>query len=721
MQNLHVILLILFMNKKWILLTAAELGIKEWQVENTWKLIQEGGTIPFIARYRKEATGSLDEVFISQLFQKYDFINEFEQRRNFILTTIAQQNLLTNQLKEEIEQCFDINRLEDLYLPYKPKRRNKAAIARELGLEPLAKLIFEQRSFDLPNLENFFNDKIENEQQIIEGAKHIIIEWISENSNARELVRQQFAKYAEITSKVIKAKITEAEKYKNYFDFKERLQRCPSHRILAMRRGENEGFLRVSIVIDDNIALERLSHLFIKGKGKNSAIVNECIREAYFKHILSSIENEFSTLSKQAADKEAIKVFSDNLKQLLLAPPIGEKRVMGIDPGFKTGCKVVCIDEQGTLLHNETIYPHPPQNEYKLAEKKIASLVSAYKIDYIAVGDGTASRETEAFLSKIQFTKTVKIFVVSEAGASVYSASDIARKEFPQYDITVRGAVSIARRLQDPLAELVKIDPKAIGVGQYQHDVEPKMLKAALEETVVECVNRVGVKLNSCSEYLLKYVSGIGDKLAQTIVEYRKKNGRYNNLYDLLKVPRFGENAFKLSAGFLRIENGENPLDNTGIHPEKYDLVRKIANDLNTNVQNLIGNKELIAKIVTTKYINADTGEETLKDIINDLLNPGYDMRFKVKILEFDPMVKQFEDLKVGMILNGIVTNITNFGAFINIGLKESGLVHISNITHEFIKNPHEFLHIHQHVKVKVIDIDTGLRRISLSIKDVES
>ncbi|NSW44384.1 MAG: RNA-binding transcriptional accessory protein [Bacteroidales bacterium] len=707
------------MNKKWILLTAEELGLKEWQIENTWRLAQEGATIPFIARYRKEVTGNLDEVLISQLFQKLDFINEFEQRRNYILTSIAQQNLLTEPLKKEIEQCYNINILEDLYLPFKPKRKNKASIARELGLEPLAKLIFEQHSYDIPNLEKYLNEKIDNEQQVLEGAKSIIIEWIYENRNARELIRQQFAKYAEIKSKVIKTKIADAEKYKNYFDFKERLQRCPSHRILAMLRGENEGFLKVSICIDDDIALDRLSYLFIKGKGKNSAIVSECMREAYLKHIKPSIENEYYTLSKQAADKEAIKVFSDNLKQLLLTPPIGEKRVMGIDPGYKTGCKVVCIDEHGTLLHNETIYPHPPQNEHKLAEKKIVSLVNAYKIDYIAVGNGTASRETEAFLSKIPFSKNVKIYVVSEAGASVYSASDIARKEFPNYDITVRGAVSIARRLQDPLAELVKIEPKAIGIGQYQHDVDQKLLKIALEETVIECVNKVGVQLNSCSEYLLQYVSGIGEKMAQTIVEYRKKNGRFNNIYDLLKVPWFGEKAFKLSAGFLRIENGDNPLDNTGIHPEKYDLVEKIAFDLQTDIHHLIGNKELIAKIDIAKYISDDTGEETLKDIVNDLMNPGYDMRFRVKILEFDPSIKHFENLKIGMVLNGIVTNITNFGAFINIGIKESGLLHISNITNEFIKNPNEILHIHQHVKVKVIGIDEGLRRISLSMKDV--
>lgn len=719
MQNLHVNLPKLFMNKKWILLTAEELGLKEWQIENTWRLAQEGATIPFIARYRKEVTGNLDEVLISQLFQKLDFINEFEQRRNYILTSIAQQNLLTEPLKKEIEQCYNINILEDLYLPFKPKRKNKASIARELGLEPLAKLIFEQHSYDIPNLEKYLNEKIDNEQQVLEGAKSIIIEWIYENRNARELIRQQFAKYAEIKSKVIKTKIADAEKYKNYFDFKERLQRCPSHRILAMLRGENEGFLKVSICIDDDIALDRLSYLFIKGKGKNSAIVSECMREAYLKHIKPSIENEYYTLSKQAADKEAIKVFSDNLKQLLLTPPIGEKRVMGIDPGYKTGCKVVCIDEHGTLLHNETIYPHPPQNEHKLAEKKIVSLVNAYKIDYIAVGNGTASRETEAFLSKIPFSKNVKIYVVSEAGASVYSASDIARKEFPNYDITVRGAVSIARRLQDPLAELVKIEPKAIGIGQYQHDVDQKLLKIALEETVIECVNKVGVQLNSCSEYLLQYVSGIGEKMAQTIVEYRKKNGRFNNIYDLLKVPWFGEKAFKLSAGFLRIENGDNPLDNTGIHPEKYDLVEKIAFDLQTDIHHLIGNKELIAKIDIAKYISDDTGEETLKDIVNDLMNPGYDMRFRVKILEFDPSIKHFENLKIGMVLNGIVTNITNFGAFINIGIKESGLLHISNITNEFIKNPNEILHIHQHVKVKVIGIDEGLRRISLSMKDV--
>ncbi len=709
-----------FMNKKWILLTSAELGIQDWQIENTWKLVGEGATIPFISRYRKETTGNLDEVTVSKLNEKFDFINEFEERRAFILNTIEQQGLLTEDLKNNIINCFDSSKLEDLYLPYKPKRRNKATVAKENGLEPLAKIIFEQKSFNLPDLTKYFNDKIESEDSALDGAKDIIIEWISENATGREIVRQQFARYAEIISKVIKSKAEEAEKYKNYFDLKERLNRCPSHRILAMRRGENEGFLRVSISIDDEITLEKLSYLFIKGKGNCSKIVEEALGEAYKKHILPSIENEFAALSKQIADKEAIKVFSDNLKQLLLAPPIGEKRVMGIDPGFRTGCKVVCIDEQGNLLHNETIYPHPPQNEVKIAEKKIASLASAYKIDYIAIGDGTASRETENFLSKVTFSKPVKIYVVSEAGASVYSASEIARKEFSEYDVTVRGSVSIARRLQDPLAELVKIEPKAIGVGQYQHDVDQKMMKNALDESVVECVNKVGIKLNNATEYVLKYVSGIGEKMAQSIIEHRNKIGRFNNLNELLKVPRLGDKAFQLSAGFLRIENGDNPLDNTGIHPERYNLVKKIAKDLNSDIKDLIGNKDILSKIDIKKYIDSDTGEETLKDILYDLENPGYDLRFKVKVLQFDASVNSFDDIKIGMVLPGIITNITNFGAFVNIGIKENGLVHISNITNEFIKSPSEKLHIHQHVKVKIIDIDTNLRRIGLSMKDVE-
>lgn len=708
------------MNNKWILLTSAELGIQDWQVENTWKLIGNGATIPFISRYRKEMTGNLDEVYVSKLNEKFNFVKEFEERREFIINTIEQQGLLTAELKDSIIHCYDSSRLEDIYLPYKPKRRNKATVAKENGLEPLAKLIFEQQSFNLPDLSKYLSDKVENEKSAIDGAKDIIIEWISENATGREIVRQQFAKYADITSKVIKTKADEAEKYKNYFDFKERLNRCPSHRILAMRRGEKEGFLRVSIHIDDDITLRKLNYLFVKGKGNCSKIVEESLNEAYKKHILPSIENEFAALSKQTADKEAIKVFSDNLKQLLLAPPIGEKRVMGIDPGFRTGCKVVCIDEQGNLLHNETIYPHPPQNEIKIAEKKIASLVSAYKIDYISIGDGTASRETENFLSKVTFAKPIKIYVVSEAGASVYSASEIARKEFPQYDVTVRGAVSIARRLQDPLAELVKIEPKAIGVGQYQHDVDQKMMKNALDESVVESVNKVGIKLNNATEYVLKYVSGIGEKMAQSIIEYRNKIGRFNNINELLKVPRFGEKAFQLSAGFLRIENGENPLDNTGIHPERYALVKKIASDLSSDLKDLIGNKSLLSKIDIKKYIDKETGEETLKDILYDLENPGYDLRFKVKVLQFDASVKNFDDIKIGMVLPGIVTNITNFGAFINIGIKENGLVHISNITNEFIKSPSEKLHIHQHVKVRIIDIDSNLRRIGLSMKDVE-
>ncbi len=706
--------------QKWISFLSKKFDLKHWQIENTWNLLNDGATIPFIARYRKELTGNLNEVVLQQLSDAFDEAKNIEKRKEFILNAIEQQYQLTIELKNEIINCFDKDKLEDLYLPFKPKRRNKAQIARENGLEPLAKIIYQQHTQTLPDITPFKNSIYDTNEKVLEGTKHIIIEWISENSLLRDTVRNFFTTQATIVSKIIKTKQAEAENYKMYFDFKEPLTRCPSHRLLAMLRGKNEGFLRVTLEIDNEKALKTLRSLIIKDKGTCSKLVGEALTEAYQKHIKPSIEKEITAKAKQRADEEAIQVFAQNLKQLLLAPPMGERRVLAIDPGFKTGCKVVCLDEHGQLLHNENIYPHPPQNEKKLSEKKLQYLVNAYKIELIAIGDGTASRETESFVKAIPFERPVKVYVVNEAGASIYSASAIARKEFPQYDVTVRSAVSIGRRLQDPLAELVKIDPKSIGVGQYQHDVDQTLLKKALDRTVEECVHKVGVKLNNASEYLLKYVSGIGEKLATTIVAYRNKYGRFNNLYELYNVPHFGDKAFQLSAGFLRIENGTNPLDNTSIHPEKYPLVEKMAKDLGININELMNNKANIEKIKIENYISEETGRETLTDIIDNLLHPGYDMRCAIKILEFDKNIHKFEDLKVGMILPGIVTNITNFGAFINIGIKENGLVHISNICNEYITSPHEKLHIHQHVKVKVISLDKKTRRIQLSIKDVE-
>ncbi len=708
------------MTEAWVKITSQQLDIKQWQVLNTWKLLSEGATIPFIARYRKENTGELDEVVIQSLKTHLEYYNTLEARKKFIRNALEQQNVMTDDLSNAIDSCMDMERLEDIYLPYKPKRRTKAAIAREKGLEPLAKLIFEQNEKNIERcISNYVNEKVPDRESAIEGARQIMIEYISDNAIARQTIRQLFEKYAEIKSSVIKTKKADAEKYKMYFDYKEKLSHCPSHRILAMRRGENEGFLRVNIDIDDEYALRQLKKIFIKNNSTMSNLVIEALTESYEKHILPSIENEYAVKSKQKADIEAIQVFSQNLQQLLLAPPIGEKRILAIDPGFRTGCKVVCLDELGNLLHNETIYPHPPVKEVKPAEKKIISLVSAYKIDYIAIGDGTASRETELFIRNIAFPKDIKVYIVSEAGASIYSASEIARKEFPQYDITVRGAVSIGRRLQDPLAELVKIEPKSIGVGQYQHDVDQKLLKEALNDTVMLCVNKVGVKLNTASEYLLKYVSGIGDKMAQSIVEYRIKHGRFASLKELYQVPHVGDKIFQWSAGFLRVDNSNNPLENTGIHPEHYDIVNAMVKDIHSNVKELLGNKELIQQIKPETYIHDDIGLPTIIDILKELENPGYDVRFSVKVLQFDSNVKTFDDLKEGMMLNGIVTNITNFGIFVNIGIKENGLVHISNITHAFIKNPTEAVHLHQHVKVKVLSLDINTHRIQLSMKDV--
>lgn len=707
------------MNEQWIRFLSQGMGLKDWQVKNVFSLFNDNCTIPFIARYRKEKTGNLNEQQIAHLFKEFERIDEFEKRRQYVLETIEKSGQLTDELRQKINSSYDEHVLEDLFLPFKPKRKTKASRARENGLEPLAHTIYNrQEPINDAKLYQYICEAYNDINAVLRGAMDIVVEWISERADIRQFVRNQFEQYAIITSKVIKTKIDEAEKYKTYFDFSEPLSKCPPHRFLAILRGHEEGFLRIAIKINDEICLKHIKKLVITARTKQN-VLETYVEEAYQNYIVPSIENEFLQKHKQIADIESIKVFAQNLKQLLLTPPLGEKRVMAIDPGFRTGCKVVCLDEQGRLLHNETIYPHPPQSERAKAEKKVSSLVDAYKIDCIAIGDGTASRETEEFIKHIRFSKALKIYVVSEAGASVYSASDVARQEFPQYDVTVRGAVSIGRRLQDPLAELVKIDPKSIGVGQYQHDVDQNMLRKSLEYTVSECVNQVGVKVNTASVHLLKYVSGIGEKTAQYIVEHRNKIGRFNNKTELLNIPRFTKKIFEQAAGFLRIENGSNPLDNTAIHPDHYPIVEQMAKDLKTSIEQLIENTELIDKINIEKYINEDIGKETLQDIIQELKQPGYDMRLKVKVLEFSPEVKKFEDLKIGMMLNGIITNITHFGAFVNVGIKENGLVHISQISNDFVQNPADVLHIHQHVKVKVVSIDEKLRRFQLSIKDV--
>ncbi len=697
---------------------AADLGLARWQVENTIELFEGGATIPFVSRYRKEATGSLDEVVLADVKEKYTRLTELQKRKETILNTIEEQGLLTAELKQKIEDTYDASLLEDIYLPYKPKRKTRAVKAKELGLEPLAKILMKQYERDVYGRASaFVNEQVKTEDDALQGARDIIAEWINENSAARDIVRSVFERSAEITSKVVKGREEEGQKYKDYFDWSEPLKRCPSHRLLAMRRGENEGFLKVSIKPDDEKALERLGRYFVKGNTEASEQVNIALKDSYKRLVSPSIETEFAALSKEKADTEAIGVFAKNLRQLLLSPPLGQKRVLAIDPGYRTGCKVVCLDAQGNLLHNETIYPHPPQNERGKAAKKIDSLVDAYKIEAIAIGNGTASRETEAFIRKMRFNRDMKVFVVSEDGASVYSASKVAREEFPEYDVTVRGAVSIGRRLLDPLAELVKLDPKSIGVGQYQHDVDQNRLKESLDQVVESCVNLVGVNLNTASKHLLTYISGLGPQLAQNIVDYRKENGDFKNRNELKKVPRLGAKAFEQSAGFLRIAGGTNPLDNTAVHPESYSVVEKMAKDLGCNVQELIEKKELRDKIDLNRYVTDKTGLPTLNDIKAELEKPGLDPRKLIKVFEFSQDVHTIEDLRPGMELPGIVTNITNFGAFVDVGVKQDGLVHISQMADRFISDPNDIVHLHQHVKVRVLDVDVARKRIQLSMK----
>ena len=709
------------MQNKTIDLIARNLGLNNTQVLNTINLLNEGATVPFISRYRKERTGSLDEVQVLQIKEQNDKYTELAKRKETILRTIDEQGQLTTDLKSRIEDCFDSVELEDIYLPYKPKRRTKATIAREKGLEPLAKIIMKQLERDPAFRANqFLKDEVPSVEDALSGARDIIAEWVSENERARNIVRKGFDLGAYITSKLIKGKEEEAAKYRDYFDWSEPLKKCPSHRLLAMRRGENEGFLRVSISPNEERVLENMERFFVKGNNDSSAQVALAVKDSLKRLIQPSIETEFAKLSKEKADTEAINVFTENLKQLLLAPPLGQKRTLAIDPGYRTGCKVVCLDEQGNLLHNENIYPHKPQEQKKMAAKKISSMVEMYHIDAIAIGNGTASRETEAFIKKLHYNREVRVYVVSEDGASVYSASSVARQEFPQYDVTVRGAISIGRRLMDPLAELVKIDPKSIGVGQYQHDVDQKNLKSSLDSVVELSVNAVGVNLNTASKHLLTYISGLGPQLAENITTYRKENGMFESRDALKKVPRMGPKAFEQAAGFLRIPDAKNPLDNSGVHPESYKIVSKIAKDLKCEVKDLIRNEELISKIDLKNYVTAEVGLPTLTDIKNELLKPGRDPRKPIKIFEFADGIFNITDLQIGMILPGIVNNITKFGAFVDVGIKESGLIHISEMADRFISDPNEIVKLHQHVKVRVKELDIPRKRIQLSLKGIE-
>lgn len=704
-----------------ILLVAKKLGLHEWQVENTIRLMDGGATIPFISRYRKEMTGSLDEVQLMHIKEEYDRLKDLDARKEAVIKSIEEQEKMTPELRQKIDAAITMSELEDIYLPYRPRRRTRATIAREKGLEPLAALIMEQEEND-PALkaEGFLNADVETVEVALAGASDIIAEWINEDEKARKQLRYLFEKEAFIFSKVVKGKEAEGVKYSDYYDWSEQLKKCPSHRLLAMRRGEEEGFLRLSVEPDEEHALTILNSIFVKGRNASSDIVTEAVKDSWKRLLSASMETEFRNISKEKADIEAITVFADNLRQLLLGSPLGEKNVLAIDPGFRTGCKVVCLDRQGNFIHNETIYPHPPQNETAMSIKKILSLVNAYKIEAIAIGNGTASRETEDFIKWIKFDNDIQVYVVSEAGASIYSASKTAREEFPDYDVTVRGAISIGRRLMDPLAELVKIDPKSIGVGQYQHDVDQQKLQKSLDDVVMSCVNAVGVEVNTASKHLLTYVSGLGPQLAQNIVDYRTENGPFSSRRELLKVKRMGDKAFEQSAGFLRIRNAGNPLDASAVHPESYHVVEKMSKDLGCEVKELIINEDKRKEIQLERYVSPVTGLPTLKDIIEELAKPGRDPRSKIKEFSFAD-VHSMEDLKEGMIVPGIVTNITKFGAFVDIGIKQDGLVHISNMSRRYISDPSAVVKLHQQVMVKVLAVDIERKRIQLSMKDVET
>lgn len=696
------------------------LGLSERSVCNTLQLLDEGCTIPFISRYRKERTGGLDEVQITAISDAYDKLKEISKRKDTVVKTITEQGKMTDDLQRRIDACWDANELEDIYMPFKPKRRTKAQVAREQGLEPLSVILMLQRERNIEAAaQRFVKEGVKDVPAAIKGAQDIVAEMVSEDERSRQQVRSSFRREAIITSKVVKAKADseEAAKYSDYFDFSEPLRRCSSHRLLAMRRGENEGILRISISADDEVCLDKLKRQFVHGFGPCSSLVGEAVEDAYKRLLKPSIETEFANMSKEKADDEAIGVFAENLRQLLLSAPLGQKRLMGIDPGFRTGCKVVCLDAQGNLLHHEAIFPHPPVNKASVAAHQVEQMVEKYNIEAIAIGNGTASRETAQFVKQLQFGHDVKQFVVSEDGASVYSASKTARDEFPDEDITVRGAVSIGRRLMDPLAELVKIDPKSIGVGQYQHDVDQSKLKKSLDQTVESCVNLVGVNLNTASQHLLTYVSGLGPTLAKNIVEYRKANGAFASRTQLKKVARLGPSAFEQCAGFLRIPGARNPLDNSAVHPESYHIVEQMAKDNHCTVAQLIGDAAKRKAVDIKKYVTDTVGMPTLTDIMAELEKPGRDPREQIEEFEFDKNVTSVDDLVAGMVLPGIVTNITNFGAFVDVGVHQDGLVHVSQLADRYVADPTQVVKLHQHVKVRVVEVDRKRNRISLSMK----
>ena len=707
------------MEKNYQEVIAKVLNIVPWQVANTLKLLSEGATIPFISRYRKEATGSLDETVLLDIQKTHTQLAELDKRREAILKSIEEQGKLTDDLKRQIEGASTMNELEDIYLPYKQKRKTRASVARDRGLEPLAGILMKQEELLIgKRAEAFLSDEVVSIEDALQGARDIIAEWVNENKRSRETIRRLFGKNALIGSKLVKGKEEDGIKYQDYFEFSEPLNRCPSHRVLAMLRGEDEGFLKISLEPDRETAVQLLKDIFVKGNLEVSEQVKEAVTDSYKRLLQPSIETEFRKMSKEKADEQAIRVFAENLRQLLMAAPLGEKAVLALDPGYRSGCKLVCLDPQGSLVHNETIYPHAPQNEKGAASKKVVSLVNAYKIDAIAIGNGTASRETEQFIRKLRFDRDLQVFVVNESGASIYSASRVAREEFPDYDVTVRGAVSIGRRLMDPLAELVKIDPKSIGVGQYQHDVEQGKLKNSLDQVVESSVNKVGVNLNTASKHLLTYISGLGPTLAQNIIEHRKEEGPFKSRKELMKVARMGEKVFEQSAGFLRIPDALQPLDNSAVHPESYGVVGKMAGDLNCQVSDLMTDEALRKRIRLDQYITPQTGLPTLLDIIEELAKPGRDPRSRIKVFEFARDVQSISDLKEGMVIPGIVTNITNFGAFVDVGVKQDGLVHISQLADRFISDPNEVVKIHEHVKVKVLSVDADRKRIQLSMEE---
>ncbi|QWX83923.1 RNA-binding transcriptional accessory protein [Cellulophaga sp. HaHaR_3_176] len=693
--------------------------ISEKSIQNTVELLNEDCTIPFISRYRKEKTGNLDEVQIGDIVKFKEQFEVLEKRKLTIIKSVDEQGSLTPELQKKFEQAEDLIALEDLYLPFKKKRKTKAETAIKNGLEPLAKIIMSQNTEEIDHIASqYLNESILNEDDALEGARHIIAEWINERTDVRNQIRNQLNRFAQITTKVIGTKKNDekAQKFRDYFDWSESLSRCPSHRFLAILRAENEKFIRVKVEIDNEKAIDRITDRIIKSKNTCAKHIELAIQDAFKRLLFPSLSNETLKAAKEKADEDAIQVFSKNLKQLLLGAPLGEKRILAIDPGFKSGCKVVCLSEQGDLLHNENIYPHAPQNDSTGAIKKISSLIDAYKIEAIAIGNGTASRETEDLVKRIFFKNPIEVFVVSEAGASIYSASKIARDEFPNYDVTVRGSVSIGRRLADPLAELVKIDPKSIGVGQYQHDVDQSKLKTSLDTVVESCVNSVGVNINTASVPLLSYVSGIGPKLAENIVSYRNENGSFSSRSEIKKVPRLGGKAFEQGAAFLRIKDAKNPLDDSAVHPERYSLIKKMAEDKGSSISELIGNKTELQSINLNKYCTDEIGLPTLKDILKELEKPGLDTREKAKVFTFDQNIKSISDLHEGQLLPGIVNNITNFGCFVDIGIKESGLIHVSNLSDSFVKDVNEHVTLQQQIIVKVLDVDVPRKRIQLAL-----